>query len=258
MVTVCSNMGKIVPSKEELIDLYFTRGLSLREIVEEVGWSYSFLQKLMTKSYGLRLRRYGPSTFQQRERFRKLRREMYKQGLYEMPKDKGILGRKQPAEEKERRANSLRGKRRTSEQCQNISRGIREHYRNPINRERLFRKLNLRPNRVELRLEEILDSLYPGEYKYVGDGKFFVGGKNPDFVCESKKKIVELFGESFHDPQCSWKDISYESTELGRIEFLAKNGWDALIIWSKEVYWNEENKAKQDHLVSKIQGFHVK
>ena len=90
----------------------------------------------------------------------------------------------------------------------------------------LQKSLNLKPNKAEQSLGHILQSICPGEYKYVGDFSFILGGKNPDFMnVNGKKKLIELFGDYWHkgeDPQI-------------RIDFFKQFGFDTLVIWEKEL-----------------------
>lgn len=84
----------------------------------------------------------------------------------------------------------------------------------------------IKPNKPETFLINLLDSLYPGEWKYTGDFSFMVNGKSPDFVnCNGQKKIIELFGDYWHkgqDPQ-------------DRINTFAPFGFDTLVIWEHEL-----------------------
>jgi G:T-mismatch repair DNA endonuclease (very short patch repair protein) len=52
-----------------------------------------------------------------------------------------------------------------------------------------------RPNRAELALAVLIEDL---GFRFVGDGKFWIGRKNPDFVHGSLPVIVEMFGQRFH------------------------------------------------------------
>lgn len=61
-------------------------------------------------------------------------------------------------------------------------------------------------------------------FKYVGDGSFKIGGKNPDFICEERKAIIEFFGELWHPVE----------DEKERIFFFKEHGWNCLIIWGRE------------------------
>ena len=53
-----------------------------------------------------------------------------------------------------------------------------------------FKKLARKPNKDELYLNNILKNYFPNEWKYVGDGKIWIDGRNPDFINNNGKKIV--------------------------------------------------------------------
>jgi hypothetical protein len=82
------------------------------------------------------------------------------------------------------------------------------------------------PNKTEKKLEEILSSLFPNEWKFVGCGEVIIAGKCPDFInVNGQKKIIELYGDYWHrndDPQ-------------DRINLFKPFGYDTLVIWEKEL-----------------------
>lgn len=86
--------------------------------------------------------------------------------------------------------------------------------------------LNYKQNKTEIKLENILDEILLKEYKYVGDGQFFLGGHCPDFLnVNGKKKLIELYGDYWHrndNPQ-------------DRIDFFKKYGFDTLVLWESEL-----------------------
>lgn len=48
-------------------------------------------------------------------------------------------------------------------------------------------------NKIESKLKDVLDSLFPNEYKYTGDASIIIEGKIPDFInINGQKKIIEL------------------------------------------------------------------
>ncbi len=76
-------------------------------------------------------------------------------------------------------------------------------------------------------------------YKYVGNGKVILGGKNPDFInVNGQKKIIEFFGEHWHNIRDEQKKRDIYSTY----------GFEMLGIWGKEL----KNPGK---LISKILNF---
>lgn len=87
-------------------------------------------------------------------------------------------------------------------------------------------RFHLRPNKPETVLLNILDQLYPGEWKYTGDFSFMINGKNPDFTnINGQKKLIELFGDYWH------KDKNPQD----RIDTFKPYGWDTLVIWQREL-----------------------
>ena len=77
-------------------------------------------------------------------------------------------------------------------------------------------------------------------FKYTGDGSFWIGGINPDFVnCNSEKIAVEVFGNYWHDK--ARPNITFRETEYGRSKILAEYGWGLIIIWESELYILSEN-----------------
>lgn len=98
---------------------------------------------------------------------------------------------------------------------------------------------NAKPNKSEIKLNNILDEIYPGEWKFTGDFSFMLNGKNPDFVnCNGKKLIIELFGEPWHKGE----------TQEDRAKFFSPFGYRTLVVWWKEL----QNK---EYTVNKIRRF---
>lgn len=82
------------------------------------------------------------------------------------------------------------------------------------------------PNKPERKLLELLDTYYPGEWKYVGDGQVVIDGKIPDFInVNGQKKIIEMFGDYWH---------RNDDTEQ-RTAFFKDFGYDTLVIWESEL-----------------------
>lgn len=85
------------------------------------------------------------------------------------------------------------------------------------------RALHGSPSKGEYHLKEILDTVDPGWiHNSAQDHPIFVNGKEPDFLRDHK--IIELFGEHWHD----------ETDEPERKEIFEHEGYDCLVIWSKE------------------------
>ncbi len=85
---------------------------------------------------------------------------------------------------------------------------------------------HIHPNKAETALLKLLETEYPGEWKFVGDGSMVIGGKNPDFAnINGRKELIELFGDYWHkgeDPQ-------------NRIDLFKSYGFKTLVIWESEL-----------------------
>lgn len=111
-------------------------------------------------------------------------------------------------------------------------------------RRRMMAGMNLRPNKPESIILNILDDLYPNEWKYTGDGQIIIGGLNPDFInVNGQKLIIECFGDYWHKPELK----NYRINE-GRVDVYAEYGYKTLIIWERET-------KDIDALKHKISGF---
>jgi len=89
-----------------------------------------------------------------------------------------------------------------------------------------------KPNKAELKLTKLLNSLYPNEWHFTGNGDFWIGTLNPDFISNNGKKLaIELFGDYWHNRT----GIPPHQTELGRIMHYNSYGYKTLIIWENEL-----------------------
>lgn len=116
----------------------------------------------------------------------------------------------------------------SSEHRRKIGEANRRRWNRPGFAERILAKLrsHAKPNKVEGILFDILDRNFPGQWKYVGDGKVIIEKKNPDFInCDGKKLVIELFGDYWHDA----------TDEVTKPQFYLKYGFRCLIIWQHEL-----------------------
>lgn len=105
---------------------------------------------------------------------------------------------------------------------------------------------DLKPNKSEQKLTEILDQCYPGQWRYVGDGKdgTVIGGKIPDWLnINGQKAVIEMFSDYWHS-----LSGSYHRTAEGTREHYAKYGFKCLIVDWKEV-------RKPETLLPKLSDF---
>jgi len=100
----------------------------------------------------------------------------------------------------------------------------------------------------ELKLLDIIER-HGFPFKYTGDGSFWIGNYNPDFVnCDGKKKIIEVFGDYWHNP--SRRGIKLDCTEAGRGQAFAEFGFGMLVIWEHEL-----KTLPEEVIVSKVRSF---
>jgi hypothetical protein len=84
---------------------------------------------------------------------------------------------------------------------------------------------SIRPNKPETVILNLLNEIFPNEWKYTGDFSFMVNGKNPDFTNNGQKKLIEFFGDYYHkgeDPE-------------NRKRIFKEFGYETLVIWEYEL-----------------------
>jgi G:T-mismatch repair DNA endonuclease (very short patch repair protein) len=102
--------------------------------------------------------------------------------------------------------------------------------KNPLKRPEVLRKVLkavcAKPNKAEQNLYQLLQGIFPNEYKFVGDGSVIIGGKCPDFIgVNSQKKLIELYGDYWHR----------NDDEGNRIFYFRLLGYETLIVWEYEL-----------------------
>ena len=96
-----------------------------------------------------------------------------------------------------------------------------------------------KPNIAELKLLNLLEQHFPGQYAYTGDGKIVIDHLVPDFTnCNGRKEVIELYGDYWHRGE----------DEVKKVERYASFGFSCLVIWECEM------KA-QSELLDKIRAF---
>ena len=105
--------------------------------------------------------------------------------------------------------------------------------------------LNTKPNKPETMILNLLEDLYPNEWKFTGDFSFMIAGKSPDFTnINGQKKLIELFGDYWHEGQ----------NPQDRINVFKPFGYDTLVIWQSEL--KDINKVK-DRIIEFSEMNHV-
>jgi len=140
----------------------------------------------------------------------------------------------------------LFGKHPSSETKIKMSKSYKKLWQDPQFAKRAFEAFSKTPNKPEKALIKMLDSNFQGEWKFVGDGQFTLGGLCPDFInINGKKKIIEMFGTYWHRDR---ENIKYYQTEYGRREIFARYGFQLLVIWEDEL-------KDKDAIIKKVRKF---
>lgn len=135
--------------------------------------------------------------------------------------------------------NGFYGKKHSDKTRKHLSERRKEIWKTEDYVRKIMKAYNVQPNKKEKKLDEILQTILPNHYRYVGDGQVILEGKNPDFInCNGQKKIIELFGTYWHET----------SEERYRKEHFSKYGYDTLIIWEHEL-------KNEKELIEKIKEF---
>ena len=165
-------------------------------------------------------------------------------------------------EAREKMSDSSKGQIITQEHKDKISKSMIKHYaENPVSDKRkkeiskqskkvwanrtdakkneiirkIWKNAQLKPNKAETKLNNILQEICPNEYRYVGNFEFMIGGKCPDFMnINGQKKLIELNGTYWH----------HNDNPQDRIDFFKKYGFSTLIIWEHELKDIDELKTK--------------
>jgi G:T-mismatch repair DNA endonuclease (very short patch repair protein) len=98
------------------------------------------------------------------------------------------------------------------------------------------------PNKAEKKLNSILKTSFPGEFKMNVKNGIVIGGKVPDFVNVNGRKVfVELFGDYWHGRKITGR--SKEEEERKRRKEFKKWGFSTVIIWGSEL--NDEELVRE-------------
>jgi len=97
---------------------------------------------------------------------------------------------------------------------------------------------NIKPNNPEKVIIALLEQAKL-PFKYVGDGKIWIGRRNPDFLnINGKKQVIELLGTYWH--------LLFDGAQ--RKEHYKQYGFDCLIIWEDEL-------SNEPRLLAKLKRF---
>jgi hypothetical protein len=140
-------------------------------------------------------------------------------------------------ETKKKMSFAAKGRHPSLETRKKISHALMERWKNAEYRNRIVTAImkgwRIKPNKKEILLDSILESLFPNEWKYVGDGQLIISGKCPDFW-NGNGKVLELFGDYFHKGE----------NPQERIDFFQQHNFDCCVIWEHELKQPEALREK--------------
>jgi len=133
------------------------------------------------------------------------------------------------------------GQKPTQESRNKMSLLMIKRWQDPEYAERVMVKIlegnqKAHPNKPEKQVLNILKAL-SSDIKYVGDGTHWISrtGKNPDFINEEKKQIIEVYGCYWHGCSKHYPDKKKQRQNALRIKEFKSIGYSVLIIWEHEL-----------------------
>ena len=166
-------------------------------------------------------------------------------------KKKAFMQTPKGIEQRARKAAMMLGKKLPKETCEKMSQALREHWSNPEWHDMMLLALRVggatvKPTKPELIVKEILDTLYPGEWKYTGDWQIVIAGLNPDFIHANGRHLaIECFGDYWHD-EARNQPKGQEDT---RTAIFKEAGYELLVIWEHEL------EDDMEAVIEKVVGF---
>lgn len=137
--------------------------------------------------------------------------------------------------------------------AKNMSKVSKKLWQDPNYVNKIIAARNAKPNKVEKKLDRILQKHFPGEYAYNGDFScgITIGGKIPDFVNVNGEKIViEVFGRLWHDEQIMRQkfgnELSWKRTEFGTKALYSQFGYKCVVFWEEDL----ERENAEEYVLS--------
>lgn len=155
--------------------------------------------------------------------------------------EKISVAQKKNWETTKRRKNHSDGqKRRFSNptEREKVSNTMKKHFEDPDFVKDFMANRNIKPNKLEQFVDNVLQKHFPDEWKFNGDGSCGVvlNGLIPDFInVNGEKKVIEVFGEAFHNPEKAFMEVTWKRQEFGRKAVFAQLGFNCVVLWGEEI-----------------------
>lgn len=256
----------LLNDKEWLFHKYWIEELSTYDIAKLLGCNAKSVWVALRRM-GIKTRRRGEFTKKGREKLSKARRgKKPTLGMRHTKEQKqkiseALTGRKVSEETRKKMAKAQEGKCLSEEHKQKLSEAhkgqiswmkgkhhseetkekISKAKKNPseetrakLRDARKHQKIPTHHTKPELIYEEICKKDHL-PFRYTGDGSFWIGNINPDFVeTNGKKIVVEIFGDYWHSPLLNWK-LKEKGTLAYRKRILKEYGWKLIVFWETDL-----------------------
>lgn len=131
-------------------------------------------------------------------------------------------------------SSSKRGIPNSRAHCEATSRAMKAQWANPSYAKMMVEARGQGVTIPEISLGLILERNFPKTWKYTGSGPSLVtvGGKIPDFMGIGENKIIEVFGNYWHDPVYFPNRLSEEELTAHYKKF----GFSCIVLWGADAY----------------------
>ncbi|MDD5649167.1 MAG: NUMOD3 domain-containing DNA-binding protein [Candidatus Nanoarchaeia archaeon] len=233
---------------DKIILMYLIENKSIINISKEIGWSYKKVRNYLLKNnIKLRKRNTKGLRFHSRSTRNKMRNSALgeKNHNYKKCSEKTrkifkdfrnkVINDPKLKEEIYKKVSKTRIERK-------LSVGKNNPMSNPDTIKKWIKSNNLKPNKSELKLFEILQKFNIEFLLNTRAEYLIIEGKIPDFINLKKKRIIELYGDYWH------RNDTKEKIEK-RVNLFKKSGYNTLIVWENELKNINELKIKLNNYV---------
>lgn len=175
--------------------------------------------------------------------------------IWDNPKsrEKMVDGQKKNWKTPKRRKNHSDGQKKRfadPKEREKVSSTMKKHFEDPDFVKDFMANRNIKPNKLEQFVDNVLQKHFPDEWKFNGDGSCGVvlNGLIPDFInVNGEKKVIEVFGEAFHNPEKAFMEVTWKRQEFGRKAVFAQLGFNCVVLWGEEI-----KKYGEEYIISMI------
>lgn len=127
----------------------------------------------------------------------------------------------------------LKGKRKPQSHREKLSKIARER--------EIWRLSRNPPYKLEVKFQNICKK-HNLPFKYVGDGRYWIGGLNPDFIgSNGDKTIIEVFGNYWHSPLHN-PNVKEKAIYEYRKNVFERFGWKVIVLWEDDIVREDAEK----------------